>query len=506
MLYHGGTEPTQTISSLSGLCSPWWKLEIQSRIVAGMRTRSTLTVAVIGTTQTLAWASSYYLPAILADPISAGLGVSKSLFFGFFSASLLLQAALGPAIGKAIDRHSGRGVLVQSNVVLGAGLIWLALARGAAGLAGAWTLLGIGMALGLYDAAFATLTALYGREARASITGITLIAGFASTIGWPLSALLNDSFGWRGACLGWAALNLVVCLPINRFLIPLPATPLHSVASEAASPAPANGMAVLAFVFGAVGFVTGAMAAHLPRLLEMSGATATAAIAAASLMGPAQSRGAALRVRRVEAIASVGLDAARAVDASGRRSGARHARSAGDGGLRAAARRRQRAPDDIARNPSAGPVRPRRVRAAYRDHRRTGAPRDGRRAVAVRPSAERHGVGSLIDLERAEPRSSGLPCLAADPAGRSAYLSVPAIGRTAIPACSSFSRTSPAIATAAGLSPCTQTVSIATGMRLPELLMMAPSRTIACTRAAASSGSCNTAPGTLRETRLPVSS
>src|SRR5207302_1485299 len=70
----------------------------------------------------------------------------------------------------------------------------------------------------------------------------------------------------------------------------------------------------------------------------------------------------------------------------------------------------------------------------------------------------------------------------------------------------SFSRTRPALATAAGLAPWTQTVSIATGIRLPELLMIAPSRTIACTRAAASAGSCNTAPGSLRETRLPVSS
>jgi MFS family permease len=248
----------------------------------------TLTVSAIGLTQTLAWGSSYYLPAILADPIAAGLGVSKSLFFGFFSASLLLQAALGPAIGKAIDRRGGRGVLVLSNLVLGAGLAGLALAQGTVGLAAAWAVLGIGMALGLYDAAFATLTALYGREARAPITGITLIAGFASTVGWPLSALLNDYFGWRGACLGWAALNLFVCLPINRLLIPLPAAPTRSVAPEAAVPPPANGMAVLAFVFGAVGFVTGAMAAHLPRLLEMSGATTTAAIFAASLMGPAQ--------------------------------------------------------------------------------------------------------------------------------------------------------------------------------------------------------------------------
>lgn len=253
-----------------------------------LRTRSTLTVAAIGATQTLAWGSSYYLPAILADPIAAGLGVPKSLFFGFFSGSLLLQAALGPMIGKAIDRHGGRGVLVLSNLVLGAGLVWLASAQGPLGLAGAWAVLGIGMALGLYDAAFATLTALFGREARGPITGITLIAGFASTVGWPLSALLNDDFGWRGACLGWAALNLLVCLPINRFLVPLPAAPLRSAAPEAAVSPPANGMAVLAFVFGAVGFVTGAMAAHLPRLLEMSGATATAAIAAAALMGPAQ--------------------------------------------------------------------------------------------------------------------------------------------------------------------------------------------------------------------------
>jgi MFS family permease len=156
-----------------------------------LRTRSTVTVAAIGMTQTLAWGSSYYLPAILADPIATGLDVPKSLFFGFFSGSLLLQAALGPMIGRAIDRHGGRGVLVLSNLVLGAGLVWLAFAQGPVGLAGAWAALGIGMALGLYDAAFATLTALFGHEARGPITGITLIAGFASTVGWPLSALGN---------------------------------------------------------------------------------------------------------------------------------------------------------------------------------------------------------------------------------------------------------------------------------------------------------------------------
>jgi MFS-type transporter involved in bile tolerance (Atg22 family) len=110
---------------------------------------SVLVVAAIGTTQTLAWGSSYYMPAILADPITAELGVSKSWFFGFFSAALLLQAALGPAIGRTIDRRGGRGVLMLSNLVLGAGLVWLAVVRGPVGLAVGWAVLGVGMALGL---------------------------------------------------------------------------------------------------------------------------------------------------------------------------------------------------------------------------------------------------------------------------------------------------------------------------------------------------------------------
>src|SRR5262249_24370895 len=62
----------------------------------------------------------------------------------------------------------------------------------------------------LYDPAFATLTGLYGRAARGPITGITLIAGFASTVGWPLSAVLDAQFGWRAACLIWAALHIVI--------------------------------------------------------------------------------------------------------------------------------------------------------------------------------------------------------------------------------------------------------------------------------------------------------
>jgi predicted MFS family arabinose efflux permease len=254
-----------------------------------MRLGRTSTVVALGTTQTLAWASSYYLPAILAEPIARDLQMPTSWVFGVFSGALLLSAALGPAVGRAIDLRGGRGMLMISNLVFAAGLVLLALAHGLVLLGLAWAVLGVGIAAGLYDAAFATLAGLYGREARGPITGITLIAGFASTVGWPISATLDAELGWRATCLAWAGVHLLVALPLNRWLIP-PAPPPAPAAPAVAddTSAPRGAMALLAFIFAAAWFVTGAMAAHLPRLIEAAGTGAATAIAAAALVGPAQ--------------------------------------------------------------------------------------------------------------------------------------------------------------------------------------------------------------------------
>ena len=259
-----------------------------SEIASVTRSRRVVVVT-LGITQTLAWASSYYLPAILADPIGAAVGVPSSWVFAAFSGALLIAAFAGPAVGRVIDRRGGRGVLMLSNLVLAAGLALLAAANGAALLAVAWAVLGIGMALGLYDAGFATLTAIYGHNARGPITGITLFAGFASTVSWPVTTVLNDALGWRETLLVWAALNLMLGLPLNGLLPRAARTAQHvRAAARAIGWKPYREMVLLALVFAATWFVTGSMAAHLPGLLERAGATHVEAIAAAALVGPAQ--------------------------------------------------------------------------------------------------------------------------------------------------------------------------------------------------------------------------
>jgi predicted MFS family arabinose efflux permease len=263
--------------------------------------KSATTVASLGTAQTLAWASTYYLPAILAAPMARDMGVSTPMVFAAFSCALLVSALLGPHAGRAIDRLGGRPVLMGTSVIFALGLAALAMAQGPWTLFAAWLLLGVGMGSGLYEAAFAALVHLHGKNARNQITGITLIAGFASTVGWPLSMWMEAQWGWRGACWAWAGLHLVIGLPLNAWT-PRKATPelvgsgpvvVGSGVSEAVlTPAHARRTTVmLAFVFAATWFTSTAMAAHLPRLLQEGGVTLATAVAVGALVGPAQVAG-----------------------------------------------------------------------------------------------------------------------------------------------------------------------------------------------------------------------
>lgn len=270
----------------------------------------------LGITQTVGWASSYYLPAVLAAPMAAGVGLSPVWVFGAFSMAMAVSALVGPAAGAWIDRFGGRRALMLSNVVFAAGLVLLAIAPTPLVLFAGWAVIGLGMGIGLYEAGFATLAGLYGKGARGPMTGITLIAGFASTIGWPLTGLMLEDWGWRQACLGWAGIHLLLALPLNALLpegdAAPPAPPDPVEASTATAPS-GWAMGLLAFVFAATWFNSTAMAAHLPGLLQAAGASTATAIAAGALIGPAQVAARLLEfglLRRFHPLASARLAAA----------------------------------------------------------------------------------------------------------------------------------------------------------------------------------------------------
>lgn len=285
---------------------------------AGGRARP---VALLGLSQTLSWGSSFYLPAVLAHPMATDLGLPPPMVYLAFSLALVVSAAVGPAAGRAIDKLGGRPVLLGCNGIFALGLVLLALAQGPWGLFAAWAVLGLAMGAGLYEAAFATLVRLYGQAARNPITGITLIAGFASTVGWPLSAWMLSQHGWRGACLGWAALHLLVGLPLNALLprVAPPTTAAPTPAATSAAPPPVQPaaatsqralVALLSLFFAVSMFIGTAWATHLPQLLQSVGATLAVAIGVGALVGPAQVAGRVLEfgfLRRVHPLLSARL-------------------------------------------------------------------------------------------------------------------------------------------------------------------------------------------------------
>jgi MFS family permease len=250
--------------------------------------------AVLGINQTLSWGMTFYLPAIVAGPVAASFGASGFAVLGAFSWALLVTGACAPHVGKWIDHHGGRGALLASIVVIAIGQALLAVSHGLAVWYLGWTIIGVGMAMGLYDAAFATVGGLLGKEAGPSITGITLVAGFASSVFWTLGATLIGALDWRGLLLAYAGLMLVVNLPMVWLLVP-PAPPRvrqdDGGDTRPWSPGRRLPLVLLGGFFALRWFITSAIAVHVLSLLHGVGLTEAEAVGVAALIGPGQVAG-----------------------------------------------------------------------------------------------------------------------------------------------------------------------------------------------------------------------
>jgi hypothetical protein len=255
-----------------------------------VRSTRRLTLA-LGANQLLSWATSFYLPAVVARAAADDLGTSLAAVLGGFSWALLVAGGCAPRIGRWIGHHGGRAVLAASTAVLALGLGLLAAASTLPTWYAAWTVLGIGMALGLYDAAFATAGVLLGPTVGPVVTGITLIAGFASSLGWPAGTALVGFLGWRGTLLVYAGLQVGLNLPLVLAAVPtgiLPPRHDDGTPVPVASQARAVMVACLGGFFAVRWFITSAIAANVLPLVAGLGVSANQAVVVAALIGPGQ--------------------------------------------------------------------------------------------------------------------------------------------------------------------------------------------------------------------------
>lgn len=257
-----------------------------------------VTITALGVAQILGWGTSFYFPAVLAPPIVRDTGWSFGWVVSGTSIGLLVAGLIAPHVGAFIDRRGGRPVLAASSLLYAAGLLGIGVAPSLPMYLLAWVVLGLGMGTGLYDAVFAALGKLYGKDARTPITNLTLFGGFASTVCWPLSALLAETFGWRGACLVYAAMHVAISLPLQMAVMPpLSVTQRDASAADPGAEVvtPASSIphqraifALLALVLTISAGIGSIVVVHLLIFLQARGADFALAVTLGTLFGPSQ--------------------------------------------------------------------------------------------------------------------------------------------------------------------------------------------------------------------------
>lgn len=229
--------------------------------------RPSKTIGILAVTQLVSWGSLYYAFTILAPDIQRDLALAPELIFGAFSWSLLVAGLVATPAGVLLDRYGGRYVMATGSLVCSVGLVLLGSSSGVASFYFGWTLIGIAMALTLYEAAFATINRKHETGSRQAISTLTLFGGFASTLFWPLTAMLETTLGWRDTYLWYGVVQLTVCMPLHLWLGPDPvrkrqdtsdhATRGHTLAEalrHSAFWALASAFALNTFIFSAIAF------------------------------------------------------------------------------------------------------------------------------------------------------------------------------------------------------------------------------------------------------------
>ena len=247
----------------------------------------------IGISQIYAWATTYYLPATLGEIVANELHQSYLTVIGGFSWALLVGGLSAPKIGYWIDLKGGQYPLALGNLLMGSGLLLLSQTNGLLIWYAAWTLLGLGMALGLFNATFAAVGRLMGQDSKKIIIRITLISGFA-TLFWPITTHLIQSVGWRTMVILYAIPHIFIWAPLFYFSIPN-WVPKHTEETSSAFlvvPEKVKLVFYLLAMYAILRSMVGTtISVNILTMFAGLGLTVSAAALSASLIGPSQIMG-----------------------------------------------------------------------------------------------------------------------------------------------------------------------------------------------------------------------
>jgi len=251
-------------------------------------------VLLLGVSQIIGYGTLYYSFSILAPDMAAHFNLSQEWVFGALSVALLVGGVTAPWLGKLFDRLGAGKVMTIGSAVAAIALMACAYSPGQASYTAALIAIEVAANLVQYGAAFALLVQLRPEVASRSITYLTLIAGFASTMFWPITTALHSAMSWQQVYIVFAALNLLVCLPIHAWLAigAVPKTGLNNRTSapvEGVLPIDRRkaGFSLMVFGFSMMSLVSSAVLVHMVPLLSGLG-LGTAAAVVGTLFGPSQ--------------------------------------------------------------------------------------------------------------------------------------------------------------------------------------------------------------------------
>jgi MFS family permease len=265
-------------------------LDLMQAPESGKSIMRVLIVLAIG--QIIGWGTVGLL-AVVGGQIAAELHMDLSAVFAGSSIFYVLMGLCAPILAKPFIRFGARRVMIAGTLIGAPGFVVLSLAHGPLLFFAAWVLLGASGSATLATAAYIMLNETAGRGARRGIGAMMLVTGLASSIFWPTTSLLSDVVGWRGTCLVYAGLLLLVCLPLNYFGLPRRAEPTDAAiaAAQPLSTSPIVHKSIFLLILAALAlnaFVAFGLGAALIELLKAEGLSPTQAVTFGSMLGVIQ--------------------------------------------------------------------------------------------------------------------------------------------------------------------------------------------------------------------------